>query len=432
MPAHLNRVEIVPVRLSRVQWAIARDARLEAGRLWTRLVRVHRYIRRRRWSWPTETALKAHCKGRFALHSQTVQAIIEKFCANIEATRERRKADKRIRYPYKDKRYFNPIWKGQAMKRSGDRLMLPMGKGRAPLGIRISGGARHEIVQAELGFKDLFITYRVPHEAPASPGEKVAGADPGIVNALALSTGEESLVISGRGIRSIKQQRDKQVAEIQEKISRCEKGSARWRTLMAAKHKVQGRAKRRIRDALHKITRAAVDWCVTAGVGVVALGDPEGAQRHTRRGPSRKRRSRRMAQQLSRWEFGRQAFYLGYKLAAVGVALAPVLEQHTSQTCPCCGRRSKVRGRVYRCRYCVFVAPRDVVGAVNIKNRHLNNGVIVPGDLVPCGNVKYLRPADLRRRSSRPGAGQRCLGGSTRKAGVSSETRGQTPSRRSA
>jgi hypothetical protein len=86
-----------------------------------------------------------------------------------------------------------------------------------------------------------------------------------------------------------------------------------------------------------------------------------------------------------------------------------------------------VRGRVYRCRYCVFVAPRDVVGAVNIKNRHLNNGVIVPGDLVPCGNVKYLRPADLRRRSSRPGAGQRCLGGSTRKAGVSSETRGPTP-----
>jgi len=66
----------------------------------------------------------------------------------------------------------------------------------------------------------------------------------------------------------------------------------------------------------------------------------------------------------------------------------------------------------------------DAVGAVNILNRHLHRGGIVPGVVVPREEVKYLRPADLRRRSSRPGAGRSCLGGSAQVPDVSSEVRG--------
>ena len=71
----------------------------------------------------------------------------------------------------------------------------------------------------------------------------------------------------------------------------------------------------------------------------------------------------------------------------------------------------------------------DAVGAANILNRRLNSGGIVPGAIVPREEVKYLRPADLRRRSSRPGAGRSCLGGSAQVPAASSEVRGPAPLR---
>ncbi|MER3401785.1 MAG: hypothetical protein C4337_00395 [Armatimonadota bacterium] len=74
----------------------------------------------------------------------------------------------------------------------------------------------------------------------------------------------------------------------------------------------------------------------------------------------------------------------------------------------------------------------DAMGAVNILNRRLNSGGIVHAAVVPCGEVKYLRPADLRRRRSRPGAGRSCLGGSAQVPDASSEARGHTPLRASA
>ncbi len=49
--------------------------------------------------------LEKHFKGRFNLHSQTIQALIQKFCANIEATKTRRAdGDKLARYRWRDKK----------------------------------------------------------------------------------------------------------------------------------------------------------------------------------------------------------------------------------------------------------------------------------------------------------------------------------------
>ena len=101
------------VSLSKTEWAKASKARRAAGDLWTRLVKIHRFCRRRQWPWPTETHLKAHFKRRLPLHSQTVQALIEKFCATIDGVRTKHQSgDKHARYP----RFFNPIFKGQALK----------------------------------------------------------------------------------------------------------------------------------------------------------------------------------------------------------------------------------------------------------------------------------------------------------------------------
>lgn len=74
----------------------------------------------------------AHFKQRFPLHSQTVPALIEKFCATISGVRIKRKhGNKPARYPYRLRRYFNLIFEGQALKIEGRHVLLPLGRGRA-------------------------------------------------------------------------------------------------------------------------------------------------------------------------------------------------------------------------------------------------------------------------------------------------------------
>ena len=132
------------------QWAKASEARRAAGDVWTRLVKIHRFCRRRHWRWPTEFQLKAHFKRRFPLHSQTVQALIEKFCATIDGGRTKRKnGDKKARYPWRFRQYFNPIFKGQALKMEGPHRLLPRGRGREPIRVRLPERPPGQVAQAE-------------------------------------------------------------------------------------------------------------------------------------------------------------------------------------------------------------------------------------------------------------------------------------------
>ena len=84
--------------------------RIESARLWNDMVRLHKYIRKRRWTWPNSGQYEKHFKGRYCLHSQTIQALIKKFFANIETTSENRKnGDKTARYPYRDQKRFQVV-----------------------------------------------------------------------------------------------------------------------------------------------------------------------------------------------------------------------------------------------------------------------------------------------------------------------------------
>ena len=59
--------------------------RLEAGRLWTDLVSLHAQARAGQWliAGELEQATKG---GQYALHSQSVQALCQKFAANVDTT----------------------------------------------------------------------------------------------------------------------------------------------------------------------------------------------------------------------------------------------------------------------------------------------------------------------------------------------------------
>ncbi|MHB1654481.1 MAG: zinc ribbon domain-containing protein [Desulfitobacteriaceae bacterium] len=74
-------------------------------------------------------------------------------------------------------------------------------------------------------------------------------------------------------------------------------------------------------------------------------------------------------QRLSQWSFGLLLSYLTYKLLVEGITLTTIDESYTTQTCPVCGRRKKVSGRIYKCS-CGYTLHRDLHGARNILSKH--------------------------------------------------------------
>jgi putative transposase len=87
---HIKSTTVIEIELALppTMWALSSAARAEAARLWNRMVKLHAWFRRKRKPWPSPRDFEQHFKGRFVLHSQTIQALTQRFFANITTTRE--------------------------------------------------------------------------------------------------------------------------------------------------------------------------------------------------------------------------------------------------------------------------------------------------------------------------------------------------------
>jgi len=162
--------------------------------------------------------------------------------------------------------------------------------------------------------------------------------------------------------------------------------------LQAVKSKVIAECERRTRDLNHKITRLTVDWCIEHNVKMLVIGDVTGIAQNTN---NEKRLNRKCRQKISQWEFYKQRQYLEYKCEEVGIETVLESENGTSKTCPKCGNQYKPNGRNYNCPVCNLKMHRDVVGACNIRTKHLT-GVLNGDDNFESPKVKYLRIDDPR------------------------------------
>lgn len=393
----MKDVRVIKINIgdSTAQQTVLRE---EAARLWVRLVNLHKYCRKRRWSWPTQGELEKHFKGRFALHSQTIQALIGKFIANIDSTRSKRKSgDKTARYPWRNnKKYQVVMWKSSAIRLHGNRLVLSNGSGRKKLTINLGHyQPAGKIVAAELGFRELRLTISREVDLPVSAGQNVVAADLGVIHLAALTDGVVSMAVVGRGLRSLVQGKNKQLAAYQYLLSKTKKGSRANRKLRVAKAKMLFKFNNRVHNLLHHATNEIIDFCVSREAGLLVVGDVADIARNSRKN---KKGSRRTNQMNSGNPLGKVFDYLIYKGRLKGVLLKKEPEHYTTQTCPVCCTRYKPTGRVYKCRHCGFVGVRDNVGTANILNKHLH-GKIVAGAIIPPEGIKYHRPVKLTLRN---------------------------------
>lgn len=345
--------------------------------------------------WIGKTQLQIETKQTVALHSQSIQAVAHKYLNARLAAKEAKTAGRKdVRYPYKEKFFFNTKWVGQAFSIEGNVVTLSLGirngKRQPPLKLRVSGldGIPVETIkEVELCHDThyyLSVTYDDGIENPPLGQQQAASVDLGEIHSIAsFAEGGSSVLISGRKARSIHQLRNKKLAELQRLQSKCKKGSRQWKKYQKAKNFVRTKSARQLQDALHKTTKNFVDWCVAQQVSTVYVGDVDGVQRNTK-GKKRKK----VTQKLSNWSFGKLMSYLTYKARANGIAIQKVDEAYSTQTCPVCHNRKKHTGRNVRCA-CGYTSHRDIHGAKNILSKTLY-GNFLPWAVAE--QTKYLRP----------------------------------------
>jgi putative transposase len=375
-------------------------AQMEAAQVWNLCAEAHRQARMNQTRWPNQHDLQRLTRGRFAMHSQSVQAVFRALLTTIEATRKLRKEhpEMRTKYPWREKRFYPVCWPAQAVSIERGRVVLPMGKGRLslilPIALPENAGACMLVWND--GF-ELHVCMEVP-QAEGLPGQCHATVDLGEIHLAAVTTSSgKALIVTGRGIRSLKRQRSRQLGQLAKKQSRCQQHSLRWKKLQRAKSKICRRAERRIRDLRHKATRAVIDFCIKQKVGTLFVGNPDGVRTRDC--------GRRHNGRMTQWEYGRDIDYLTHKSKQARISCSTGSERGTSSRCPRCKHTHKPKGRNWVCRRCGGRFHRDLVGSVNMHQDAFGIHLKFPRSFT------YLRPGSLRtrKRSSRAGTPQRCL-----------------------
>ena len=393
----METVRIFPLRgISRTQRLILRAAQMEAARVWMYCVERHRQARQEHSRWPVRKELQEETKGgQYALHSQSIQMVTHQFLANVESIAELRKADQRHRYPYHPKKYLTVDWPAQAVSRSGNTLILPMGRGRKSLTFHLQGLPEQfgAVSLVWNGGYELHIVVSAPATEPRPvPDVPVqASVDLGEIHLAAVTTNTgKGLIVTGRAIRSLKRKGIMSQGRIQRKLSRCKRGSRRYRKLCYALERTGGQVKRQVRDLRHKATRKVVIFCEQENAQTVFVGNPDGVRK--------KDAGRHHNQRMARWEYGKDIDYLQQKCQQAHMTCFTGSERGTSSTCPSCGKRRKPRGRVFACRRCGFRGHRDIVGSMNMHPLAFGSRIDYPHSLT------YRRPGPARvwRRNEEP------------------------------
>jgi putative transposase len=374
--------------LDRRTRARLKDAQREAARVWMYCLGRHQTARNERTRWPDRDGLQRETKGgQFALHSQSIQMVCQQFLANVQTSKQLRQMNPQHHYPYHSKRYMTVQWPAQAVSRQGKRLILPMGRGRKSFSFHLPN-LPEQVGAVSLVWRGSYELHLV---VPAAPQAAVSGlavqaaVDLGEIHQAAVTTSTgKALIVTGRGIRSIKRQHNKMLGQLSRLQARCKKGSKRWRRLQYARERERSKKERRVRDLRHKGTRQVVDFCRAQGVGMLYVGDPHGVRKENK--------GRHHNQRMAQWEYGKDKQYLQEKCSKAGIECFSGSERGTSSQCPQCRWKKKPTGRTWACRRCGFVGHRDIVGSMNMHPLAFGSRISYPTSLT------YRRPGPLRDR----------------------------------
>ncbi len=216
----------------------------------------------------------------------------------------------------------------------------------------------------------LEIVYEKSVEPEILNKERIAGIDFGLRNIITMANniGEQPIVIKGDVIKSVNQFYNKRRAEIQ---SIYDKQKIKSGTAMLT---LTENRNRKIKDAMHKISRYIVDWCIDHKIGTIVIGHNDNWKQEVSLGKKNNQ------------NFVSIPYYIlqnqiTYKSEEVGMKVKEQDESHTSK-CSFLDNESVEHHEMYlgkRIRRGLFRSAKgilinaDVQGALNIIRKAFSN-----------------------------------------------------------
>jgi len=361
-----------------------------AARIYNKTMSLVKKIKSKKGFWLSPAAAQKYIlcwANAVNIHTHSKQAMVQQYFQALGSyfNAIRKKLD--LKPPHKKKRFVPFIWKDTAVKLLPDgKLRLSMGNNQPPIVIQTTLPAGTKIKQAKLVYEDgeyyLHLAIEVKNKHEKKQSSDVMSVDLGILRPITCFDGKDVISYHGGILNSLIRYRNKELAKFQQMLSRCKKGSKRYRKLLKAKKKMLRRTKNQMKDILHKITSNFLKTCMQKGIGTIVIGDITNIRERVEGNDN-------FNQKIHQWCFRKMVQIITYKAQVLGIEVKLVAEEYTSQICPVCGDKNHADGRNYECKSCGFRYHRDGVGAINILQRYLGKKFQVVAGLAPVRGVRF-------------------------------------------
>ncbi len=388
MSRYVVRTYKVPV--PRELYSLCSELNRLAARIYNKTMSLVKKIKSKKGFWLSPGAAQKYIlrwASTINIHTHSKQAMVQQYFQALSSYFNATKTKPHLKPPYKKKNFMPFIWKDSAIKLSPDGVLkLSMGSSQEPILIQTTLPADTKIRQAKLVYEDekyyLHLAIEVKNEYKKNQAKKVMSVDPGILRPITCFDGFEVISYHGGILNSLIRYRNKKLAEFQQMLSRCKKGSRRYRKLLKAKKRMLRRIRHQIKDILHKITSNFLKICLQKEIGTIVIGDVSNIRERVKGNDN-------FNQKIHQWCFRKMVEMITYKARLLGIEVELVPEEYTSQVCPVCGSKNHPVGRNYECRSCGFRYHRDGVGAINIWQRYLGRESQVVAGLAPVRGVRF-------------------------------------------
>ena len=212
------------------------------------------------------------------------------------------------------------------------------------------------------------LTYTVEQES-LPRNDAAVGIDMGVSDRMALSTGE--------ALRR-RQKPNAKLRRAQQRLSRCRKGSRRWKQRRATLANHQYRERIRNRNECHRVTTELVRRFGLIAVEDLAIKNLSASAKGTLDDPGKNVKQKAgLNRSITEQTWGILRQQLTYKAAWADKELVVVDPKFTSQRCSGCGAifAEHRQGKRYECAECGMTEDADVNAALNILHKALTGGI---------------------------------------------------------
>lgn len=99
-----------------------------SAQIWNDCLKIAKeYALNHNGQWINKTQLQKELKGKYPLHSQSVQAVAHKYLQARDGAKQAKRQGLFVKYPYRKKKNFNTKWVGKSFSIDGNKIYLSLG-----------------------------------------------------------------------------------------------------------------------------------------------------------------------------------------------------------------------------------------------------------------------------------------------------------------